>query len=182
MSVCGEFCVSGKTIVVTGGDKGLGLETCKRLLQGGARVIMACREQRLFTPGEEGAREELFRTIKCGENKPDIMKLDLSSLKSVQDFSLQFHSKYNNLDVLVCNAGVMTPDHDAVTQDGVELHAGVNHLAHFYLVQLLKDLLVTTPGARVVIVSSMLLKEGRLNTNLIGKKCSRPTRSKTPPA
>ena len=182
MAVMGEYCVGGKTILVTGGDKGLGLETCRRLLHGGAKVVMACRDQRLFGPGGEGARGELFKSIKCGENKPDIMMVDLSSLKSVEDFCSQFCSKYSSLDVLVCNAGVMTPDQHAVTQDGVELHVGVNHLAHFYLVNLLKNLLLKTSGARVVIVSSMLLKEGTLDTEQIGKPNTRVTKSKTPPS
>ena len=76
----------------------------------------------------------------------------------------------------------MTPDQHAVTQDGVELHVGVNHLSHFYMVNLLKHLLVKTPGSRVVIVSSMLLKEGRLEIEKIGKPITRVTKSKTPPA
>ena len=125
----------------------------------------------------------MFRTIQC-ENlrKPEIMKVDLSSLKSVFDFCSHFQSKFSRLDVLVCNAGVMTPADDATTQDGLELHMGVNHLAHFYMVQLLKDLLLKTPGARVVIVSSMLLKEGQLDIDQLGLPCSRTTKSKTPPA
>ena len=182
MAVVGEFCVSGKTILVTGGDKGLGLETCRRLIQGGAHVIMACRDHRLFGAEKEAHRKELFRTLKCGENRPEIMKVDLSSLRSVQVFCSLFCSRHGCLDVLVCNAGVMTPDQHAVTQDGVELHTGVNHLAHFYLVQLLRDLLVSTPGARVVIVSSMLLKEGSLDTEHLGLPSYTPSSSKTPPA
>ena len=160
MAVIGDFCVSGKTILVTGGDKGLGLETCRRLFHGEALVILACRDQRLFGPQQEGFRQELFRTIQC-ENlrKPEIMKVDLSSLKSVFDFCSHFQSKFSCLDALVCNAGVMTPAEDATTQDGLELHMGVNHLAHFYMVTLLKDLLLTKPGARVLIVSSMLLPD-----------------------
>ena len=73
------------------------------------------------------------------------MKVDLSSYKSVFDFCSHFQSKFSRLDVLVCNAGVMTPADDATTQDGLELHMGVNHLAQFYMVQLLKDLLLKTP-------------------------------------
>jgi NAD(P)-dependent dehydrogenase (short-subunit alcohol dehydrogenase family) len=159
MAVISDFCVGGKT--VTGGDKGLGLETCRRLFHGGARVILACRDKRPFGPQQEGFRQELFRTIQC-ENlrKPEIMKVDLSSLKSVFDFCSHFQSKFSRLDVLVCNAGIMTPADDATTE---ELDMGVNHLAHFYMFQLLKDLLLKMPGARVVIVSSMLLKEGQLD-------------------
>ena len=119
MAVIGDFCVSGKTILVTGGDKGLGLETCRRLFHGGARVILACRDQRLFGPKQEGFRNKLFRTIQC-ENlrKPEIMKVDLSSLKSVFDFRSHFQSKFSLLDVLICNAGMMTPADEATTQDG----------------------------------------------------------------
>ena len=182
MAVAGDFCVSGKTILVTGGDKGLGLETCRRLLHGGARVIMACRDQKLFGPQQELFRQILIRTIQCENNKPEIMKVDLTSLKSVFDFCSHFQSKFSTLDVIVCNAGVMTPTEDAKTQDGLELHMGVNHLAHFYMVQLLKDLLLKTPNARVVIVSSMLLKEGQLDIDQIGFPCLRTSKSKTPPA
>jgi len=180
--VTGEFCARGKTILVTGGDKGLGLETCKRLLCGGAKVILACREEKLFGEQQEQCRNDLFRTIRCESNRPEIMKLDLSSLKSVYDFCSHFRSKFSKLDVIVCNAGVMTPDARATTQDGVELHTGVNHLGHFYLVQQLRDLLGRSQGARIVIVSSMLLKEGILDTDRIGLPSSRTVRSKTPPA
>ena len=182
MAVTGDFNVCGKTIIVTGGDKGLGLETCRRLLHGGARVIMACRDQALFGPDQEGIRKNLFRTIRCENNKPEIMKVDLSSLKSVFDFCSYFRSKFSSLSVLVCNAGVMTPTENVTTQDGLELHMGVNHLAHFYMVQLLKDLLLKTPEARVVIVSSMLLKEGQIDIEHLGVPYTRATKSKTPPA
>ena len=165
MVVEGDFCASGKTILVTGGDKGLGLETCRRLVAGGARVILACRDQRLFGPENERARAKLVSSLQCGPSVPEIMRLDLSSLKSVHDFSSQFKAKFSSLDVLICNAGVMTPHRNATTQDGVEIHVGVNHLAHFYLIQLLKENLLCTHNSRVVIVSSMLLKEGHLKLN-----------------
>eukprot|EP00092_Neocalanus_flemingeri_P003586 GFUD01003846.1.p1 GENE.GFUD01003846.1~~GFUD01003846.1.p1 ORF type:complete len:311 (-),score=97.07 GFUD01003846.1:39-971(-) len=182
MAVTGDFCVWGKTVIVTGGDKGLGLETCRQLLQGGARVILACRDQTLFGPEQEGGRQTLFRTLQCGNNKPEIMKVDLTSLQSVFDFCSQFRSQFSALDVLVCNAGVMTSSDNLTTQEGLELHMGVNHLAHFYMVKLLKDLLLKTSNARVVVVSSMLLKEGRIDIEGLGNPCSRTSNSKTPPA
>ena len=76
----------------------------------------------------------------------------------------------SRLDVLICNAGLMSYEDPAktVTEDGLELHFAVNYLAHFYLVQLLKDLLVASGAGRVVVVSSILLKEGQVDTEQLG--------------
>ena len=72
--------------------------------------------------------------------------------------------------MLICNAGVMSYEDPAktVTEDGLELHFAVNYLAHFYLVSLLRDLLLQSGAGRVVVVSSILLKEGEVDTDQLG--------------
>ena len=99
------------------------------------------------------------------------MELDLSSLSSVRSFCSSFLSRFPRLDVLVCNAGVMHPmEEHRRTRDGFEANVGVNHLGHFLLVNLLLDRLVSGGGGRVVVVSSMLLKEGEVHLdNLNGE-------------
>ena len=86
--------------------------------------------------------------------------------------------------MLICNAGVMSYEDPAktVTEDGLELHFAVNYLAHFYLVHLLRDLLVASGARRVVVVSSILLKEGLVDTDQLGCPGGGDRTARTPPA
>jgi NAD(P)-dependent dehydrogenase (short-subunit alcohol dehydrogenase family) len=92
----------------------------------------------------------------------EIMPLDLSSLQSVREFSEAFKAKYDHLNVLVNNAGIMMVPY-GVTQDGFERQLGINHLGHFALTGLLLDIIKVTPGARVVNVSSLAHQGGELD-------------------
>ena len=88
--------------------------------------------------------------------------LDLASLESVESFVEEVNSRFSSISALVCNAGVWVPMKQGCrTRDGFEVHAGVNHLAHFLLVKLL--LPSFNPTARIVVVSSTLLKLGKVN-------------------
>merc|ERR1719296_403961 len=82
------------------------------------------------------------------------MALDLTNLDSVREFATEFLSKYDRLDVLVCNAGVMMPAELTHTKDGFELQMGTNHFGHFLLCELLRNVLEKSAPSRVVILSS----------------------------
>ena len=92
--------------------------------------------------------------------------------------------------MLICNAGVMSYQDPAqtVTEDGLEIHFAVNYLAHFYLVSLLRNLLLQSEEGRVVVVSSILLKEGLVDTEQLGSpgvarySCGGERTPRTPPA
>jgi NAD(P)-dependent dehydrogenase (short-subunit alcohol dehydrogenase family) len=139
--------LSGRVIIVTGGNSGLGFESVKALASKKAAVILACRDAE---KGEEAKRSIL---AEFSGALIDVMTLDLADLSSVRRFASVFAGKYPRLDVLLNNAGVMMCPYEK-TQDGFERQFGTNHLGHFALTGLLLDVLRKTPGSRVVNVSS----------------------------
>ena len=146
----------GKVVIVTGSSGGLGYETAKVLANKNATVIVAVRNE------EKG--NVAVDKIKLENQNADVqvMLVDLSNLKSVHQFAENFKSKFEKLDLLINNAGVMVPPHTK-TKDGFELQFGTNHLGHFALTGLLIDLLKKSPGSRIVNVSSTAHKIGKLN-------------------
>lgn len=145
----------GRIAIVTGANTGLGFETAKGLASKGAKVIMACRN--------EAKANQAMADIKKVVVDADLefIKLDLNSLKSVKAFAKTFNSKYQRLDLLINNAGLMIPPLMR-TEEGFESQFGVNHLGHFLLTNLLFDKLDVTEGARVVSLSSIAHKDGRM--------------------
>ena len=139
--------LSGRTIVVTGGNSGIGYEAALELARKRADVIIACRDL--------GKARSAAAQISASspDAEVDVMELDLSNLASVRSFADAFHSKYQTLDVLCNNAGVMAIPYRQ-TVDGFEMQFGTNHLGHFALTGLLLDRLLATDGARVVNVAS----------------------------
>lgn len=142
----------GKLFLVTGANSGLGLGTTKELAKKGAKVIMAVRNL------DKG--KTAFNQIKKEIPNADIelMKVDLSDLNSVRDFAKEFKSKYNKLDVLINNAGVMMPVERFETKQGFEGQFGTNHLGHFVLTKELFDVLENTSNSRIVTLSSLVAK------------------------
>jgi len=104
--------------------------------------------------------------IKAGYQDADVkvMELDLASLESVRRFAENFKKNFSQLDLLINNAGVMMPPYSK-TADGFELQFGTNHLGHFALTGLLMDLIIKTENSRVVNVSSMSHKSGKIDFN-----------------
>ncbi len=143
----------GRTAVVTGANSGIGFETARVLAEHGATVILACRDV---------ARGEAAAARIAGPGRTEVQPLDLSSLASVRAAAGQLHERYQRLDLLINNAGLMMPPH-GTTRDGFEQQFGTNHLGHFALTGLLLDLLLPTAGSRVVTVSSNMHRAGRLN-------------------
>ena len=147
---------SGRVSVVTGSNTGIGLETAAALARHGAHVVMACRDQ-----GK--GRAAAARIAADGASGTlDVMVLDLADLASVRSFCDAFHERYDRLDLLINNAGVMWPP-ASKTVDGFELQFGTNHLGHFALTGRLLDLLRRTSGSRVVTVSSVSHRVGTID-------------------
>ncbi|MCB0704306.1 MAG: SDR family NAD(P)-dependent oxidoreductase [Saprospiraceae bacterium] len=146
----------GRTIIVTGANTGLGYETALELAKMVAKVIMACRN----IAKAEAARDRIIKTAPAADLV--IMEIDLSSLNSIRKFAENFKSKFNKLDVLINNAGVMTPPYSK-TEDGFELQFGANYLGHFLLTGLLLDLIVKTEHSRILTLSSAVHKNGTIN-------------------
>lgn len=140
---------SGKTILITGGNSGIGLETARVLSLKNANVILTARS------AEKG--QAAVDRIKSQYPAATVswMVLDLADLESVFLFSEAFHASHTRLDVLINNAGVMYPASREVTMQNFELQFGTNHLGHFALTALLLDILKATPGSRVTTQSSI---------------------------
>jgi NAD(P)-dependent dehydrogenase (short-subunit alcohol dehydrogenase family) len=155
---------TGKIIVVTGANSGLGFESSKTLAEKGATVVMTARNT---TKGEK-ARADIL-TAQPGASL-DLMKLDVGNLASVREFAAAFKARYDRLDILLNNAGVMAiPRQETV--DGFEMQLGVNHLGHFALTGLLLDVIVKTPKARVHNVTSTANFMGKINfDDLMGEQ------------
>jgi NAD(P)-dependent dehydrogenase (short-subunit alcohol dehydrogenase family) len=147
--------LAGRLAVVTGANSGLGFETATALARAGSRVVLACRDQ---VKGAD-ALDRLLRVVPDGD--VEVGELDLADLESVRKFATIFSDTHDRLDILVNNAGVMAiPRRE--TADGFEMQFGTNHLGHFALTGLLLDRLLAGPGARVVTVSSLVARVGRI--------------------
>lgn len=144
---------SGKTVIVTGANTGIGFETALALYEAGAHVVLACRSLE--------KAQEAATSIKShkGNGTLEIALLNLANLAAVKDFAEEFIKNHQQLDVLINNAGVMIPP-ASKTDDGYELQFGVNFIGHFALTGYLYPLLKATPGSRIVTLSSMAYLHG----------------------
>jgi NAD(P)-dependent dehydrogenase (short-subunit alcohol dehydrogenase family) len=150
--------LSGKLAVVTGSNSGLGFGLARRLSAAGADVVMAIRNR---TKGE-AAIDEIRATVPNA--KLTIKPLDLASLAGVAALGEQLNAEGRPIDILINNAGVMTPPKRDTTTDGFELQFGSNHLGHFALTAHLLPLLRAVDGARVVSLSSLAARQsGRIH-------------------
>lgn len=154
-----ETSLDGQTIVITGGNVGLGYEAALDCARRGAHVVMGCRN---LNKGQEAAHSIQDAIAKDAPSPlVDCLELDLSQLASVRAFASQVKQKYKQIDAVVCNAGVWVPmEQEKKTPDGLEVHFGVNHLAHFELTRSLKDHL---QNSRIIFVASSLAKSGQLD-------------------
>ncbi len=147
--------MTGRVVIVTGANSGLGLETTRGLAARGAHVVMACRD----ADKTRDAITAIRATDDCA--KLEFLQLDLAHLMSVRNFAQQFSMRHQRLDILCNNAGVMALPLRR-TEDGFEMQIGTNHLGHFALTGLLIDRIRETSGARVVNVSSLFHKYGKI--------------------
>ncbi|KAF1990349.1 NAD(P)-binding protein [Aulographum hederae CBS 113979] len=143
-----------KTILITGGAAGLGLETARALHSTGACIFLTARN---MAKAEAGIKDILSTSP---SSRPiEIVEMELGSLSSVAAGAKAFLSKTDTLNILINNAGIMAIPSHSTTADGFELQLGTNHLSHFLLTKLLLPTLVSssTPAfaSRVVNLSSM---------------------------
>jgi len=147
--------LSGKVAVVTGANSGLGLATARELARAGATVVSTSRDDAKAA----ATREAIASEVPQAELDPRV--LDLASLDSVREFTAAAAADHPRIDVLVNNAGIMMPPRSE-TADGFELQFGTNHLGHFALTGLLLDALAAGDASRVVTVSSLEHRPGKL--------------------
>jgi NAD(P)-dependent dehydrogenase (short-subunit alcohol dehydrogenase family) len=139
----------GRTAVVTGANSGIGYAAARELARRGAHVVLACRSE------QRGAAALERMSAEVPDGSLELIRLDLGDLGSVREFAAAYARARDRLDLLVNNAGVMAVA-EGRTADGFETQFGTNHLGHFALTGLLLPMLLATPGARVVTVSSFM--------------------------
>lgn len=148
--------MTGKTIIITGATSGLGKEATRVLAGKNATVIMAIRN---LSKGES-VKNEILKEF--SQAKISLIRLDLTSLESIHLFVNEFKQKYNQLNILINNAGIMACPY-ATTDDGFEIQMGTNHLGPFALTGLLMPMLRETPNSRIVSTSSLTHKFGKID-------------------
>jgi len=144
---------TGKIVIITGANTGIGYETAFALYNAGAHVVLACRDM----DKAEAAKNKM--AVHNGKGSLETACLDLGDLKSVQRFADEFSLRHKQLNVLINNAGVANTGVNAPfepkTVDGYEQQFGINFLGHFALTGRLYSILRTTSLARIITVSSM---------------------------
>ena len=144
---------SGRTVIVTGANSGLGFVTSLALARHGAHVIMTARD----AAKGRAALDRIVATRPRGS--AELRLLDLADLDAVKSFAARLLADGTPVDVLVNNAGIMMPPR-SLTAQGFELQFGVNHLAHFALTLMLLERIKASHEGRIVTVSSDLHKRG----------------------
>ncbi|KAJ1186212.1 hypothetical protein NDU88_002995 [Pleurodeles waltl] len=146
--------LKGKTVVITGGNTGIGKATAVDLARRGARIILACRSKERTESAVYDIRKE------SGNQQVLFMKLDLGSLASVRSFAETFLKSEPRLNILINNAGIIA---DGVTEDSFNMMFGVNHLGHFLLTHLLLGHLKRSTPSRILILASDSYRNGKID-------------------
>lgn len=157
--------LTDKTILVTGGSSGIGVETVRALSHTGAHIVVGVRN----VAKGQAVLNDITKDPTIKTSQLELLEMDLNSLASVRTAATTYLSKHKQLHILILNAGVyIRPTlarlivlgiggvSQAKTKDGFESHFGVNHLSHFLLFSLLRPTLLATPSPRVIIVSSLI--------------------------
>jgi len=147
---------SGKVFIVTGGNSGVGYETCLGLAEKGASVVLASRDAARGEAASDRIRQQV------PDASLDAMALDLASLDSIKAFAKAYTATHKQLHGLINNAGTVGCD-KGLTADGFERQFGTNHLGHFALTGLLLTTLLATEGSRVVTVGSRMHADAEMN-------------------
>jgi len=150
---------AGKTFLVTGGNSGTGFECVLHLARRGATVVIACRNAERGNDAVSRIQAALAGTDATPGGSVRLATIDLSDLASVKAGAATLNAAHTELHGLILNAGVMMLPR-TLTADGQEMQMATNHLGHFALTGLLLPLLMATPGARVVSVSSDAQRHG----------------------
>ncbi|HTE27987.1 oxidoreductase [Flavitalea sp.] len=161
---------SGKWVIVTGANTGIGFETALALYEAGANVVLACRNlEKANQALSEMKQESSTGTLEAA-------LIDLGNLASVKQFAETYIKQHHKLDLLINNAGVMIPPASRTAQ-GYELQFGVNFIGHFALTGYLYPLLNATPESRIITLTSLAYKNGKIDfDNLKSEKDYEPMR------
>jgi len=146
--------MTGKTVVITGANSGIGLETAVALARAGAKTVITARDR---TRGETAVTDIRARS---GRDDVELVHFDLGSIASVRQGAADILARYDHIDVLVNNAGVVLSDRRE-TEDGFEATFAVNHLGPFVLTELLLERIKSSAPARIVNVASTAHKGAR---------------------
>lgn len=136
----------GKTVLITGANQGIGKASAVALGAMGAKLVLVCRN-------EAKARAAIADIERAGAKNVDLIVADVASQVEVRRVAKEFKARYDRLDVLLNNAGVLVTTHRK-TIDGIEETLAINHLAYFLLTNELLDILERSGPSRVVNVAS----------------------------
>ncbi|KAK9812671.1 hypothetical protein WJX72_001593 [[Myrmecia] bisecta] len=142
--------MSGKTVLVTGGNSGIGFAMCLALAKQGAKVVLAARNSKKGKEAEQMINDSL------GTDNVEMMELDLAKFDKVRSFVKEFREKHDKLHVLVNNAGVHVPGGDAPetsgehTSEGFEITLATNYFGPMLMTHLLLDTLKDSAPSRIV--------------------------------
>lgn len=157
---------TGRVVLITGANSGVGLYTSIGVARAGAHVVMACRDEARSAPA-------LQKVVEAG-GSAELRQLDLADLDSVASFGTDLAKDHDKIDVLINNAGVMGgPRRD--TAQGYELQMGTNHLGHFALTSRIWSLIVRGESPRVISLSSLAARQGSLNPAITAQTLTDPT-------
>ncbi|CAG7822573.1 unnamed protein product [Allacma fusca] len=163
---------TNKVVVITGANSGIGKATALEMAERGAIVVMACKDM----DEANAAIINIRKTTGTGRLIP--MKIDLASLDSVRQFASDLSKKFDKVDILINNAGVLVSGKlQQKTQEGFEINFGVNHLGHFLLTNLLLDSLKKAAPSRIVTVSSDVHLKGLIDFKDLMGENQRGTRN-----
>jgi NAD(P)-dependent dehydrogenase (short-subunit alcohol dehydrogenase family) len=146
--------MTGKTVVITGGNSGIGKETAVALARAGARTLITARD-----PGRGQTAVSDIRE-RSGNDRVEVVVFDLAEMDSVKKGAEEIIGRCDRVDVLVNNAGLVLSDR-RVTPDGYEATFAINHLGPFLLTQMLVELIKKSAPARIVNVASTAHKGAR---------------------
>ena len=149
--------LEGKVIIITGANSGIGFASAVVLARLGATIIIGCRSIERGTKAVADIKEQ------SKKSNVEFIQLDLADTESIRNFVKEFKSRYNRLDILINNAGVMGMISREETKDKFEMTIGVNYLGHFLLTHLLMDTLKRSAPARIINLSSVTHFVAKIN-------------------